>query len=248
MDPSLLTLVLSSTSRSAPVFVDVGANHPTRGSQTRELEELGWRGLCVEPNRRLHAMYARANRTCELDGRVVYGDVASRQPFARTENAETNGLALHGADNAFATGRMTPTVPLMDVVAAYFLPAPASHPIDFMSVDTEGSEEGVLTQRTLAALDVRTLLIERPSLRLVQRLFASGFLFAAHDTRGFASLFTRQRGVARNSTFSLLPAKCTAPSSGRALGRSRLPGRCPSVFGCCKFDERDDANLYHKFE
>ena len=247
MDPSLLTLILSSTSSSAPVFVDVGANHPTRGSQTRELEELGWRGLCVEPNRRLHAMYARANRTCELDGRVVFGDVASRQPFLKTENAETNGLALHGADNAFAVGRMTPTVPLVDVVSSYFLPAPASHPIDFLSIDTEGSEEGVLTQRALSVLDIRTLLVERPSLRLVRRLFASGFLFVTHDTHEFASLFTRQSDVARNSTFSLLPAKCTAPSSGRSLGRARLSGRCPSVFGCCKFDARDDVHVYHKF-
>src|SRR3972149_9937662 len=30
-------------------YVEVGANHPRSGSQTWHLEELGWKGLLIEP-------------------------------------------------------------------------------------------------------------------------------------------------------------------------------------------------------
>jgi hypothetical protein len=248
MDPALLTLILSSTTSKSPIFVDVGANHPVRGSQTRELEEFGWKGLCIEPNRRLHALYVKVNRTCELDARVVFGDSASVQPFAKTDHTETNGLALEGGDNAFAVGRMTHTAPLVDVVTEYLAPADPLTEINFLSMDTEGSEELVLTPRTLSSLNIRTLLVERPSLRLTRRLFNAGFFFVAHDTREFATLFTKHRPISQNGSFSLLPAKCISPSSRRSLGRSRLPGLCPSVFGCCLFSPADDPLIYRKFQ
>ena len=34
---------------SSGYFVEVGANHPTHGSQTWHLEQAGWTGVLVEP-------------------------------------------------------------------------------------------------------------------------------------------------------------------------------------------------------
>ena len=31
------------------IFVEVGANHPVKGSQTFHLEQAGWTGLLIEP-------------------------------------------------------------------------------------------------------------------------------------------------------------------------------------------------------
>jgi hypothetical protein len=38
------------------VFVEVGANHPTEGSQTWFLEQQGWSGVLVEPNPELQEL------------------------------------------------------------------------------------------------------------------------------------------------------------------------------------------------
>ena len=44
--------------RRAGFFLEVGANHPTQGSQTWLLEQNGWRGILVEPQATLAALLA----------------------------------------------------------------------------------------------------------------------------------------------------------------------------------------------
>lgn len=53
------------TPRSPGFFVDVGANHPWRGSQTWHLEQRGWRGIVVEPLPE-HADHLRRTRTAAV--------------------------------------------------------------------------------------------------------------------------------------------------------------------------------------
>ncbi|HQT27622.1 MAG TPA: FkbM family methyltransferase, partial [Burkholderiales bacterium] len=47
---------------SAGYFVDVGANHPTKDSQSWHLEQLGWAGLLIEPTPAYCEMLSQGRR------------------------------------------------------------------------------------------------------------------------------------------------------------------------------------------
>ena len=126
----------------AGYFVEVGANHPTEGSQTWHLEQNGWTGVLVEPQPDLAAFLTTARKA------KVFA-MACSSP----ENAGQS-LPLHvdGARSALDRDRMAP-----GARAAYTIIVPtrtldsileeadAPAPIDLLSVDVEGHETEVLS-------------------------------------------------------------------------------------------------------
>jgi FkbM family methyltransferase len=127
---------------NAGYFVEVGANHPTEGSQTWHLEQAGWSGVLVEPQPDLAAFLVTSRKA-----RVFA--VACSSP----ENAGQS-LPLHvdGPRSALDRDRMSP-----GAQAAYVIVVPsrtldsvleeaeAPAPIDLLSVDVEGHEVEVLS-------------------------------------------------------------------------------------------------------
>jgi FkbM family methyltransferase len=226
MNPVLFVL---NHSPSASFYVDVGANHPVRGSMTFRLDKSGWRGVCVEPNPELAALYA-SRPNCSLETRVV-GD-GKRARFVRETNNELSGLVVDGAQHA-GGGAVVQTVRLEQVLRERGAP----QKIAFLSVDVEGADEWVLSSELLRAFQFGFVLVERPRRETASRLFSSGFLFCRHFL--YDSLFVHPshphaREVAHNETYSQLPSRCRSPVTGKWLGRRRLPGPCKSVFGCCE--------------
>jgi len=127
---------------NAGYFVEVGANHPTEGSQTWHLEQAGWSGVLVEPQPDLAAFLVTSRKA-----RVFA--VACSSP----ENAGQS-LPLHvdGPRSALDRDRMSP-----GAHAAYVIVVPsrtldsvleeagAPAPIDLLSIDVEGHEVEVLS-------------------------------------------------------------------------------------------------------
>ena len=127
---------------NAGYFVEVGANHPTEGSQTWHLEQAGWSGVLVEPQPDLAAFLVTSRKA-----RVFA--VACSSP----ENAGQS-LPLHvdGPRSALDRDRMSP-----GAQAAYVIVVPsrtldsvleeagAPAPIDLLSIDVEGHEVEVLS-------------------------------------------------------------------------------------------------------
>jgi FkbM family methyltransferase len=122
-------------------FVEVGANHPTQGSQTWHLEQSGWTGLLVEPQPDLAAFLVTSRKA-----RVFA--VACSSP----DNAgKTLPLHIDGPRSALDRDRMAPgsqtdyviAVPtrtldsILDEVAAPV-------PLGLLSIDVEGHEVEVL--------------------------------------------------------------------------------------------------------
>jgi FkbM family methyltransferase len=122
-------------------FVEVGANHPTEGSQTWHLEQAGWTGVLVEPQPELAAFLVTARKA-----RVFANACSSPENAGRS-------LPLHvdGPRSALDRERMSPGARAAYVIVvpartldSILQEAEAPAPIDLLSIDVEGHETEVL--------------------------------------------------------------------------------------------------------
>jgi FkbM family methyltransferase len=170
---------------AAGYFVEVGANHPTQGSQTWHLEQAGWTGVLVEPQPDLAAFLVSARKA-----RVFA--VACSSP----DNAgKSMPLHVKGPHSALDRERMSP-----GAEAAYAIVVPARtldsildeagapSPIDLLSIDVEGHEVEVLQGFDFGRWQPLLILIEdhvanlkthralkRNGYRLIRRLGHNGW-------------------------------------------------------------------------
>jgi len=113
-------------------FVEVGANHPTHGSQTWHLEQAGWTGVLVEPQPDLAAFLVTSRKA------RVFATACSSPDNA----GQSLPLHVDGARSALDRDRMAP-----GAQAAYVIVVPTRTldsileeaaspiPIDLLSID-----------------------------------------------------------------------------------------------------------------
>jgi hypothetical protein len=114
-------------------FVDVGANDPVDGSQTWHLEQLGWDGVLVEPQRDL-AEQSRQRRRAK-----VYA-VACSSPANSGKTVTLNLAGIQSSLNPdFFVPDMVPAglteVPVM-TLDQILVDAKAPAPLDLVSIDS----------------------------------------------------------------------------------------------------------------
>jgi FkbM family methyltransferase len=144
-------------SKTNGFFVEVGANHPTEGSQTWHLEQAGWTGVLVEPQPNLAAFLVTARNAKVFAVACTSPDRAGRS------------LPLHvdGARSALDRDRMAPGAQPASVIAVptrtlddILDEAEAPAPIDLLSVDVEGHEIEVLQGFDFDGWHPRLILVE----------------------------------------------------------------------------------------
>src|SRR5215213_6779521 len=124
-------------------YIDVGAGHPVADNVSFWFYLQGWRGLVVEPQQDLAAIYAhirpRDIAICGLVGRSIgeadFHLVERLHGFSTTDEAHARGAAAFGA--GFRTVRMPATT------LAALCEAHAPSRVDFLKVDVEGAEAEV---------------------------------------------------------------------------------------------------------
>jgi FkbM family methyltransferase len=130
-------------------FVEFGATDGRTNSNTYLLEtEYGWKGILAEPNPVWHARL-RQNRACIIDTRCVASSTGKSVKFLATDHvdSELSGIAEFANGDHFAEVRAkgclieVETVTLLDLLRANDAPAV----IDYLSIDTEGSEYDILS-------------------------------------------------------------------------------------------------------
>jgi len=149
-------------SRKTGFFVEFGAADGLRSSNTRYLEtELGWNGILAEPAR-IWFPALRRNRACFIDDRCVWSESGKSVTFNQP------AIALHSTIDSYSDGDLhadtrkdgrrypVETVSLNDLLTYWNAP----RRIDYLSVDTEGSELDILTAFDFAAWDVRLITVE----------------------------------------------------------------------------------------
>lgn len=142
----LFALFMSGEKRSG-FFVEFGATNGVELSNTYLLEKsYGWTGILAEPARGWHGAL-RTNRTCSIDTRCVTDRTGETVMFNETADKVFSTIDTYsssdGHSEARATGERYPveTISLNDLLTEH--KAPSS--IDYLSVDTEGSEYTILS-------------------------------------------------------------------------------------------------------
>ena len=145
-------------------FVEFGASDGRLLSNTCLLEtEFGWKGICAEPNPAFYDRL-RVNRTCTTVPDCVMGETGKTVEFILASEYGT----VAGFDDsdthaerrrAFrAQGQVisVPTISLHDMLVKYGAP----RQIDYISIDTEGTEYEILAAFPFDQWDVQLLTVE----------------------------------------------------------------------------------------
>jgi FkbM family methyltransferase len=137
-----LFCLLFSDAKREGFFVEFGACDGVTISNTLLLErQFGWTGILAEPGRHWHTDL-RKNRSCAVDTRCVWNQSGVKIQFNQTTfNDRSTAAILHGpASGEVVSSYDVEAVLLADLLADHKAP----RYIDFLSVDVEGAEFGVL--------------------------------------------------------------------------------------------------------
>lgn len=177
-------------------FVDVGAHHPSRFSNTLYFYRRGWRGINIDPNPDAIALFRQA-RPDDINLCVGVAEAPGMLQFYMFDEP---ALSTFDRDLAAERERTTPyrllgsrdveVRRLADIIAA----AAPDRPIDFMTVDTENFDLQVLKSNDWDRFRPRYLLVEAREVDLSK--------IDADPVHGFA-LSQRYRLIAKTVNTSI---------------------------------------------
>jgi FkbM family methyltransferase len=158
--------------KTSGYFVEFGATDGVSLSNTYLLErDFNWRGILAEPNPIWH-LDLRRNRTAHIDPRCVFRTTGGRAKFAATKHAELGTILDFAYGDGHAEARReheiieVETVSLNDLLEFHDAP----RDIDYISIDTEGSELAILKHFDFSRWDVMLFSVEHNATEQMQEL------------------------------------------------------------------------------
>lgn len=140
-------------------FVEVGTGDGERLSNTFMLEKsYGWTGVLFEPNRQF-SEEIRNCRSATLDCRAAYSKDNESLTFVENPSAGELSTLSQYAESESGTAGKTYTVDCITLNSA-FQQHNVPTQIDFLSIDTEGSEIDVLSGLDLGKYDIKFMVVE----------------------------------------------------------------------------------------
>lgn len=128
-------------------YIDVGAHHPYRYSNTCYFCRRGWKGINVDPNPDAIAAFRRARpadiNVCvgvsDLPGSMLYH--VFNEPALNTFDVDLAAQRMQLAGYRLLESRNVPIRRLDDLLTEYL---PPDQKVDFLSIDVEGMDLSVL--------------------------------------------------------------------------------------------------------
>jgi FkbM family methyltransferase len=127
-------------------FVEFGATDGKTISNTYLLEkQYGWKGILAEPNPIWHDDLIK-NRVCHISKKCVYSESGKEIEFVASNVPDISGIKEFASKDEHAENRnkgktiLVSTISLVDLLDQYNAP----NEIDYLSIDTEGSEYHIL--------------------------------------------------------------------------------------------------------
>lgn len=132
--------------RTSGFFVEFGATDGVQGSNSYLMEKtFGWSGILAEPARCWHDALQH-NRSAEISHKCVWRESGVRLPFREARDAGFSTLDTLTSNDRHATCRVAAeiyeveTITLDQLLSEYEAP----QVIEYLSIDTEGSEFDIL--------------------------------------------------------------------------------------------------------
>lgn len=179
-----LLALATKGSQEPGFFVEFGATDGISLSNTWLLEhKLGWKGILAEPARHWHAAL-HSNRTCQIDKRCVYSSDDQGITFLETQNTERGSPELSSVKNYANNGDWASEIRLRNSIEYDVRTVTlnrllddhqAPDVIDFLSIDTEGSELEILASYDFTQRRIRTICVEhnyQPRRQQIQALLS----------------------------------------------------------------------------
>ena len=137
-------------------FVEFGATNGIDLSNSHILEnKFGWRGIIAEPARVWHKALFK-NRQCHIETKCISAKSGEQVEFNETESAELSTIKKFSDVDGWAKARQSGKIYQVETLSLIDLldqvpPPPPQNPalntpryIDYLSIDTEGSEYEIL--------------------------------------------------------------------------------------------------------
>ena len=142
-------------------FVEIGAGDGLAMSNTYLLEKrFGWKGILAEPNPAFHAPI-QAKRVAALEKKAVYSADAQVMRFVVVEGVgEFSTLEPFAGGDEHDRSRRTVIDVGCTTIGGLLENHGAPHAIDYISIDTEGSEYEILKRHNFEQYDVSIFSIE----------------------------------------------------------------------------------------
>ena len=144
-------------------YVDIGAHHPCRFSNTYFFYKKGWSGICIDPlpnTKKLFKKIRPKDQVLEIGISEVAGKIKYymfNEPDLNTFNSEVAN-SRNGVNNfkLIQTIEIS-TLPLADVLKVYTIPKSG---IDLLSVDVEGFDLEVLKSNDWSVFKPKVIIAE----------------------------------------------------------------------------------------
>jgi FkbM family methyltransferase len=173
-------LNLYSNKRSG-TFIEIGASDGIRLSNTYLLEQLGWKGICVEPIPEKFELLKKNRKSINVN-KAVYNVSGQDIKFTVAPYSFLSGITseidtFHEVKNTGTTISVK-TISLNDLISQSGLPTF----IDYLSLDTEGSEYEILKALDFSKYKFGTIHVEHnfvmPKRQYIRSLlFSNGYRF-----------------------------------------------------------------------
>ncbi len=180
-------------------FVEFGAADGVTLSNSWLLErEFGWNGVLAEPNPVFHEALAK-NRRCYVSTRCVTGEGEREVTFNQTDEPLFSTIDRYSTCDIHIARRITGSriTVQAQTLEELLVEAGAPRSIDYMSVDTEGSEYEILQSFDFAKYDIHLLTVEHnhtPQRGLLRTLLeANGFELRFPDLTRFDDWYVNTR-------------------------------------------------------
>jgi Methyltransferase FkbM domain len=157
-----LFVALCSDREGPGFFVEFGATDGVSGSNTWLLEkELGWNGIVAEPGRGWQPSLA-INRNCTIQTDCVWRETGKQLEFTEAVDAGFSTLSAYVGQDRHARHRANGKTYFVKTVSLHEMLKRSDAPksIDYISIDTEGSEFDILSAFPFGSWDISILSVE----------------------------------------------------------------------------------------
>jgi FkbM family methyltransferase len=154
-------------------YIDIGAHHPFRYSNTYYFYKLGWRGINVDANPRSKYLFDKTRgRDINIKAYIGNGKTAVKYNMFNdsafnTSSQKRTQLVLNNSSTYMKTTVKYKQTKLKNILEEKLK---NNTPIDFLSIDTEGNEYSVLLSNDWVKYRPKIILVEVLGYKSIQDL------------------------------------------------------------------------------